>query len=335
MNSLQDHKIAHRRAWPSLAILCLALTTSCGSGSAWKAASRQRGAEQTARKADDAVIAARDWKESRLDFLTPGFNGSPHALPPQPTLPLKGLGPFRLGMTVDEVRRAARSANLTGFGGQRGGWCKAPTTGGPDFGVVIGKPTDNYGSLCVVGKSCASYGLTYAPIGSILRLAAVEYSRDKVSKSVVMDERTRNSLIKEAGGVSLTSCEVSEKEYEAIDRYELFENNVLQDVLHDPIFLEDKLPPSVRLAAQRWEKSVEVLPIADCCDIYSRSASFNGAWPFDAGYALSYDIFENGEVAQNTDYLVVFDPAGKLLWNGYPTDFKKAGMKAKRIDLRR
>lgn len=321
--------------YKALVYLLGSALVSCSPSGTGNYSAQQAKQRQISEDYDRAVIAARGWKGSSLDFLAPGSERSPEAAvsqmePSSATV----LGPFRLGMTVEEVRRRARAANLLTNGGSgRKGWCKAPLSKGSGIGIVIAPPTGQYHEICVPHSACARYSLNYSPVGSNLRLTSVEYNGDKKTNKINIGEVDLHAVPPHFHETPLVECDLTNYEYDQAERHETFESSILQDILSNPLFRKNSLPFVIQETAQKWEDSKRVLPKAMCCDIYSRNAIFNGGWHTDGVFVLSYDVSIGGLVSHDDPYLIVIDPKGRLRWNGYPGDFKKAGLRSKQTVL--
>jgi hypothetical protein len=268
---------------------------------------------------DEAVLARRGFGRAELSFG-----------PPEPFGPgaetSAGLGPFRLGMTIDAVRSAARKAHVQSTGQFAGNgvrdlaWC-APAVEAAG-GALILAPKELSFNACRSSGSCDFYQLGLGPVDSRLRLVSIYVSEARQVKA-------GGELLQRLGsnGASrlFTPCELTSSEMRRLEGWDHLEASGLIDTLGYPNLDRDRLPAAVRATLDRWEKSVTIAPDGSD-DAYALSPIFDGNWQSGGNFVIEYTLGIAGFGPHSIPYLIVVGPGGNLVWNGAAEEFERHGL---------
>jgi hypothetical protein len=326
-------KLPVRRAG---AVVISLLLASCGPAhddrNSAVARSDRQSASATALN-DKAILTRRGWVTSALLFAPPDSHDSVTADEAKATpAALPTLGPFRLGMTVDEARSAARRAHaesngtFASNGDNEKAWCAPPLQPGGSGLILAPKELD----FTAAGASDVRtvYQLRFKPVHSRLRLASVYVSDARRADAT-------SNLLQRFGSSAdsriVRSCELTSAEETLVTRWDDLEDSSLIDTLGYPNLGKDQAPAVVRAALAHWERSVTI-PCDGSADCPAITPTFDGTWERRGSYFVEYTLVINGFGAHFTPYLLVIGPGGNILWNGARAEFERRGMRRRAAD---
>lgn len=325
--------------WFALAILVIAFsfTTGCqrsATGGGNQPASRDtrnKRVSETAPTMRDMDLARDKAASADRGFVDGQFTIGSGMVGTDRALTGKALGPFALGMTVTDVRAAARrnsmtvTVSLASPDRARDGWCAKG--GSPDKPSSVLAPIGLIANLNGPQNRFTSYSIIFAPKRGVLTAVSVQQTNPRTKQVGPNLDRDWGPL-HDLGGYG--PCMLLAKEARMLAGWDHMENLALRDSLGPPKLDGKLLPQAVRTALDQWERETTVPCDQTISDCPSVDPSFDGWWEKDGRLVVSYSIYLGGESASVADYIVVANPDGSLAWTGSPREFAARGRDGKR-----
>ena len=243
----------------------------------------------------------------------------------------KRLGPFALGMTVEDVRAAARrnsmtvTTSLASPDRAREGWCAK--SGSADKPSSVLAPAGLQANLSGPKDRFTSYLILFAPKGGRLTAVSIQQTDPRLRRVGPNLDRDW-SPVHDRG--AYVPCMLLAKEGRMLAGWDHMENLALRDSLGPPKLDRSLLPQAVRTTLDRWEREKTVPCDQTISDCPSVDPSFDGWWEKDGRLVVSYSMYLGGESASIGDYIVVVNPDGSIVWTGSPREFAARGLDGKR-----
>ena len=241
----------------------------------------------------------------------------------------RALGPFALGMTVEDVGATARrNSMMVSFAlpdGDREGWCLKSGAATKPSSVLA--PVGLSANLNGPGDRFTSYVIIFAP--KLGRLTAVSVQQTsprtrRVGPDVDTDWRPAGDI----GGY--VPCKLLARESRMLTGWVHIENLGLRDILGQAQLDRSLLSQGVRTALDQWEQQTTVPCDQTMSDCPSVDPAFDGWWEKDGRFVVSYSLYLGGETATVRDFIVVANPDGSFAWTGNPREFAAHGLEGKR-----